>query len=113
MDTTNASQNFLQWINQETKTFQQKLEEIWDEIGVDAEVRRKRIKIVSTHVKDIYTDVLTEAQDDQKHLLEAIELLLKEIDKLQKELHIRNSFSAYENVSFIKVKMDLENKIKM
>lgn len=104
--------NFLRWVKNESKDFQQKLDEIWDQIGVDTEVRHRRAKIVSIHVRDIYRDVLTEAQEEQKLLLESITTLLKEMDKLQKELHIRNPVCVYENIPFFKVKTELENKIK-
>lgn len=110
MGTTNIYENV---IHKETNIFLEKLEKIWDQIGMDPEVRRERLEIISMHVKDIYKEVLTEAKDDQRHLLESIEGMLQEIDKLKKELRIRNVVESYENVPFIQVKKDLKHKIKM
>ncbi|GLV38821.1 fascetto [Carabus blaptoides fortunei] len=99
-------------IHKETVTFLTKLDSIWDEMGIEGELRSHRGSMVVLHITDLFNDILTEANECKTALCEKITAMLKDLCHLERELQIQIPYDRAANVPLRIVKKGLEEHLQ-
>lgn len=89
--------NLAIMLYEETCSFLNDLNSIWEKIDIEDNVRDQRGNMIFTRVKKLYEDIL--ANEQNSALFAKITAMLNDLNHLEKELRIKISYNRSENIS--------------
>lgn len=99
-------------LHKETVSFLTQLDAIWDEMGIEGDLRSHRGNMVVTHVTELFKDILTEANEYKTALCDKITAMLKDLGHLERELQVHIPYNRSDNIPLYTVKKGLEEHLQ-